>query len=249
MSSLNKDQNYFWKSTFVPFVIVVIMWSVYGWENYMQVSLNSFGILPRDFVGLRGILFSPFIHGGFDHIVSNTFPVLILGTAIYYFYRKSANYVILYSFLMTGLWTWAMARSSFHIGASGLIYAWGAFLFASGAINKNKRMMGLSLLVVFIYGSLIWGVLPLMPNISFESHLFGAIAGFILAYVFRKDGPQRKKHIWETKEEDYEIEFWNMTQEEINAYYLQKRQEKTSIQNRTEVKINYEYKPKSSDSA
>ena len=249
MKLLVQQSSNFWRSFLVPLLIVVVMWLVFGLEQYLTVSYNSYGILPRDLVGLRGIIFSPFIHGDFDHLLSNTFPVLILGTAIYYFYPNSANYVFLYSILMTGLWTWATARLSFHIGASGLIYAWGAFLFASGALNKNKRMMGISLLIVFLYGSLVWGVLPLIPGISFESHLFGAIAGFILAYVFRKDGPQRKKYVWETNEEEYEVEFWKMSQEEISAYYLQKRQEKTSIQNRTEVKINYEYKPKSSDSA
>ena len=249
MSSSIHQYGDFKKSLIVPILLVIGMWLVFGWEQYFGVTFNSYGILPRDFVGLRGVLFSPLIHGDFEHIISNTFPVIILGTAIYYFYPKSANFVFLYSFLMTGLWTWAMARSSFHIGASGLIYAWGAFLFASGALNKNKRMMGLSLLVVFLYGSLVWGVLPLIPGISFESHLFGAIAGFILAYVFRKDGPQRKKYGWENDEENYEIEFWKMSQEEINAHYLKKRQEKTSIQQRTEVKVNYEYKPKSNDSA
>ena len=103
--------------------------------------------------------------------------------------------------------------------------------------------MGLSLLVVFLYGSLVWGVLPLVPGVSFESHLFGAIAGFILAYAFRKEGPQKRKYDWEFSEEDYEIEFWKMSQEEINEYYLQKRQEKTSFQQRNEVSIKYDYKP------
>ena len=235
------------ESLVIPIVLAVIMWAIFGWEFFSNSSFSSYGIYPRDFVGLRGIILAPFIHGDFNHIVNNTYPILILGTAIYYFYPKSANYVLLYSFLMTGLWVWAMARPSFHIGASGIIYALGAFLFASGAINKNKRMMGLSLLIVFLYGSLVWGVLPLMPGVSWESHLFGAIAGFILAYVFRNDGPQRKKYIWETEEEEeYELEFWKMSQEEINAHYVKKRQEKTSAQ-RTEVQIKYEYKPKSND--
>jgi len=177
------------ESLVIPVVLAALMWAVFGWEFFSNSSFSSYGIYPRDFVGLRGIILAPFIHGDFNHIVNNTYPILILGTAIYYFYPKSANYVLLYSFLMTGLWVWAMARPSFHIGASGIIYALGAFLFASGAINKNKRMMGLSLLIVFLYGSLVWGVLPLMPGVSWESHLFGAIAGFILAYVFRNDGP------------------------------------------------------------
>ena len=136
-----------------------------------------------------------------------------------------------------------MARSSFHIGASGLIYAWGAFLFTSGVLNRNKRMMGLSLLIVFLYGSMVWGVLPLMPGISWESHLFGAFAGIVLAMVFKNEGPKKKKYSWDFGEEDYEIEFWNMSQEEINQYYIKKAQEKTSDV-RSEVSIKYDYKPK-----
>jgi membrane associated rhomboid family serine protease len=239
-------QNSLKRSMVVPVLFVLVMWAVFGWEHYYDVSFNSYGVFPRDFIGLRGIILSPFIHGDFNHIVNNSYPILILGTAIFYFYRKSAKFVLMYSILMTGLWVWAMARSSFHIGASGLIYAWGAFLFTSGVLNKNKRMMGLSLLIVFLYGSMVWGVLPLVPGVSWESHLFGALAGIILAFVFQKEGPQRKTYQWEENEEEYEIEFWNMTQEEIQLYYIKKQQEKTSAQ-RTEVSIKYDFKPKSKD--
>ncbi|MFT4753441.1 MAG: membrane associated rhomboid family serine protease [Salibacteraceae bacterium] len=239
-------QNSFKQSIIAPVLLVIVMWLVFGWEQYYNVSFNSYGILPRDFVGLRGVVLAPFIHGDFKHIMNNSYPILILGTAICYFYKKSAKFVLLYSILMTGIWVWAMARSSFHIGASGLIYAWGAFLFLSGVLNKNKRMMGLSLLVVFLYGSLVWGVLPLKEGVSWESHLFGAMAGFILAYVFKQDGPQRKTFKWEEEEEEYEIEFWNMTTAEINQYYLKKVQEKTSSQ-RLEVPFKYVFKPKLED--
>lgn len=242
---VNKERSF--KSSLVfPTLFVFLMWAVFGWEYYYHVSFNSYGIYPRDLVGLRGIIFSPFIHGDFTHILNNSYPIFILGTAIFYFYRKSAKFVMLYSILMTGVWVWAMARPSFHIGASGLIYAWGAFLFTSGVLNRNKRMMGLSLLIVFLYGSMVWGVLPLIPEVSWESHLFGALAGIILAYVFRKEGPQRKSYQWEKEEEDYEIEFWNMTPEEIQLYHRNKRQEKTPVQ-RTEVQIKYDFKPKSKD--
>tara|TARA_R110002050_G_scaffold204327_2_gene339737 strand:- start:43655 stop:44482 length:828 start_codon:yes stop_codon:yes gene_type:complete len=245
--ALVENENRSFKSSLVfPTLFVGLMWAVFAYEYFNNVSFNSYGIYPRDFIGLRGIILSPFIHGDFNHILNNSYPVFILGTAIFYFYRKSAKFVMIYSMLMTGLWVWAMARPSFHIGASGLIYAWGTFLFTSGVLNKNKRMMGFSLLIVFLYGSMVWGVLPLVPGISWESHLFGAFAGIILAYVFRKEGPQRKSYEWEKKEEDYEFEFWNMTPEQIQAYHRNKAQEKTSAQ-RTEVQIKYDYKPKSND--
>lgn len=237
----------FYQSLIVPGLMALLMWAVFLWEIYFDFSLNSYGLYPRDIMGLRGIILAPFLHGDFEHLINNTYPVLILGTAIYYFYAKSANYVVAYSFLMTGIWVWAIARPSFHIGASGLIYAWGTFLFFSGAITKNKRMMGLSLLVVFLYGSLVWGVLPIMPGVSWESHLLGAISGIILAWYFRAEAPQRRKFQWEDNEEEYEIEFWNMTQNEINEYYRNKQAQKTSEENSTEVRYKYIFKPKSSD--
>lgn len=246
MSEKYQNHNTFKRSILIPLGMVVVMWLVFGWEYFTGDSFTRFGISPRDLVGLRGIFLAPFIHGDFKHIVNNTYPILILGTAIFYFYKKSAKMVVLYSVLMTGVWVWAFARPSFHIGASGLIYAWGAFLFLSGVLNKNKRMMGLSLLIVFLYGSLVWGVLPLKDGVSWESHLLGAIAGIVLAMVFRKDGPQRKTFQWEETEEEYEIEFWNMTQSEINQYYENKRQEKTSSQ-RPEVPFKYIFKPNSKD--
>jgi membrane associated rhomboid family serine protease len=235
------NQNSLKQSVVFPILMLVAMWTVYGFEHYLHTYFTSYGIYPRDLVGIRGILFSPFIHGDLEHIVNNSYPVLFLGTAIFYFYKNTAKFVMMYSFLMTGIWVWAMARASFHIGASGLIYAWGAFLFTSGVLNKNKQMLGVSLLIVFLYGSMVWGVLPLVEGVSFESHLFGALAGIILAFVFKKDGPQRKSYQWESDEEEYEIEFWNMTPDEINEYYKNKQKEKTLAQ-RTKVSIKYNYK-------
>lgn len=225
------------------------MWSVHLWVHFYGGHVYEYGVFPRTVEGLRGIAFSPFIHGDWEHLINNSYPVLILGTAIFWFYKNSAKWVILYSILMTGLWVWAMGRSSYHIGASGLIYAWGVFIFASGVYTKNKRLMGLSLLVVFLYGSLIWGVLPWEEGVSWEAHLFGGIAGWILAYYFKGDGPQRKKFDWEGKDEQYEIEFWNMTQEEIRAYYQLKAQQKAS-EYISEASVKYYYVPKKpSDSA
>lgn len=115
------------RCTYVPLAMILLMWSVFAWTYMFTVNVDDYGIFPRNFIGLRGILFSPFIHGGYGHIMNNTFPILILGTSIFYFYSKSAKYVFIYSILITGIWVWAAARPSIHIGASGVIYAWGAF--------------------------------------------------------------------------------------------------------------------------
>lgn len=232
-----------------PSIIVAIMWAVHLWVFYFGGHVYEYGVLPRTLEGLRGILFAPFIHGDWTHLINNTYPILILGTAIFWFYQRSAKWVVIYSIIMSGLWVWAMGRSSYHIGASGLIYAWGVFIFASGVYIKNKRLMGLSLLVVFLYGSLIWGVIPLVKEVSWEAHLFGAIAGWILAYYFKSEGPKRKKFEWEEKDEDYEIEFWNMSSEEVRAYYEFKAQQKASDYI-SEASVKYHYvEKKSNDSA
>ena len=103
--------------------------------------------------------------------------------------------------LFTGFWVWLAARDSSHIGASGLIYGFVCFLFFSGLLRKDTRLMAVSLLVTFLYGSMVWGILPVDQSISWESHLFGSIAGIFCAYYYRADGPQRPKSQWEIDEE------------------------------------------------
>jgi hypothetical protein len=103
--------------------------------------------------------------------------------------------------LFTGFWVWLLARESAHIGASGLIYGLVCFLFFSGILRKDTRLMAVSLLVTFLYGSMVWGILPIDQSISWESHLFGSVAGFFCAIYFRHEGPQRPKAQWEIDEE------------------------------------------------
>lgn len=194
-----KSQNYITfiksirSSAIFPLLFVITMWVVFLIEESGTYYFETYGIYPRDFIGLRGVVLSPFIHGDWEHLTNNSYPMLFLGTAIFFFYRKVAWQVILYSMLITGIWVWVGARTAFHFGASGMIYAFAGFLFFSGVFNRNLRMMGLSLLVVFLYGSMVWGVLPIQPGVSWESHLFGGIAGLAMAWIFRKEGPKKKK--------------------------------------------------------
>jgi membrane associated rhomboid family serine protease len=172
--------------------MVAVMWLVYGLEVYQSRSFSSFGVYPRDWSGLKGIILMPFLHGDFNHIANNSVPFLVLGTFIFYFYKRVAWRVMFYSTIITGIWLWAGGRQSFHIGASGLIYAFAGFVFLSGLLNRNRYMMGLSLLVAFLYGSMIWFVFPIDAKISWEGHLFGGLAGLLLAFLYRKEGPKRK---------------------------------------------------------
>lgn len=167
-----------------PFVFVVLMWGVFWLGENAGIELFRWGIKPRSTEGLKGILFSPLIHGNFMHLTNNSLPVLVLGSALFYFYPKKAFRVILWSWLGTGILVWIMARDSYHIGASGLIYALAGFIFLNGLLSRKPNLLAMSLLVVFLYGSLVWGVLPLENEVSWEAHLSGGISGLLLAVIF-----------------------------------------------------------------
>lgn len=184
-----------------PFFLVILMWMVYWVDDRYFLDLYQWGILPRDIKGLRGILFSPLLHGSLSHLGANSLPVLILGGALYYFYPKVATKIVIYSWLFGGLLVWVFARDNFHIGASGVIYSFAGFIFLSGILRWQVNLLALSFLTAFLYGSLFWGILPYDPTISYEGHLFGGIVGFALAIVYRKMGPARKKYSWDIEKE------------------------------------------------
>ncbi len=173
-------------------------------EEIFQLELFQYGISPLEASGLPGIFLSPFIHGDFNHLINNSIPLLVLGTALQYFYKDIAFRVWFFSFLITGIWVWFFARDAHHIGASGVVYSLALFVFVSGAIRKHPRLMAISLLVVFIYGSLFWGIFPIEDMVSWESHLMGTLSGIVLAVFFRKEGPQRKIYDFELEEENDE---------------------------------------------
>ncbi|MDC6362442.1 MULTISPECIES: rhomboid family intramembrane serine protease [Flavobacteriaceae] len=184
-----------------PLMAVLSIWAVFWVEVQFGVNFNEFGIYPRRLSGLRGVLFSPFIHGSVEHLYNNTFPLAILTAFLFYFYRESALRILIFGTLMSGLITWLIARPSYHIGASGLIYVLASFIFFKGILAKHFRLVALSLVVVFIYGSMIWYIFPVKENISWEGHLAGFLTGFILALAIRVRLPIEKKYDWE--KEDY----------------------------------------------
>ena len=188
-----------------PFVFDALLWVVFL-VFHEEHGFKDWGIVPRELLGLRGIITAPFVHADVDHLLSNTLPILIVGTVLVHFYRPITVRVVGMIWLLTGFWVWVMARPASHIGASGLIYGGVIFLFFSGIFRKDIRLMAVSFLVVFLYGSLAWGVLPIDPTQSWESHLSGSIAGLFAAIYFRKDGPQRPKYTWEIEEELGEAE-------------------------------------------
>lgn len=191
--------------------IVAVMWVVKAVEMIANISVSFLGILPIQAKGLPGILFSPLIHADLAHLTANSAPFFILTAALFYYYKSDAIRILIYSWLITGLWVWLFARgNAVHIGASGVVYALAAFHFVSGVIRREPRLMAFSLLVAFLYGSMVWGVFPeFFPerNISWESHLMGFLAGTVLAFFFKHSGPQPKVYLW-PEEDDEETPEW-----------------------------------------
>ena len=188
-----------------PIAFVLIIWLVFWFEVRFGYSFNSYGINPREISGLRGIIFAPFIHGSLKHLFNNSIPLLVLSTSLFYFYRPISWRILGYGLLLTGLLTWFLGRPAFHIGASGLIYCLAAFLFFKGVFSKHYRLVALSLIVVFLYGGMLWYVTPVDPEISWEGHLSGLVSGLFFALIYRKDIARPPVYVWEEetyKEED-----------------------------------------------
>lgn len=196
--------RYTYAVVLVPMLTVLLIWTVFWIEVDFGINFNDWGVYPRSLTGLRGILASPFIHGSIEHLYNNTIPIAVLTSALFYFYRKIAWRVLLIGLLLSGLITWIIARPSYHIGASGMIYVLASFIFFKGIFSRHMRLVAISLIVVFIYGSLIWYIFPIKDGISWEGHLGGFLSGLFLAFVLRSYAPDKRKYAWEN--EDYKEE-------------------------------------------
>jgi len=187
---MNKNEKIrLFSGIIIPSIFILIMWMVKVYEYLFNESFYRYGILPLNLKGLWGIPCAPFLHSDFSHLISNTVPFFLLGTALFFFYRRTAISVMLYMWILPGVWVWLAARQSYHIGASGMVYAMASFLFFSGMIHKVKSLIAVSFTVVFIYGEMFWGVFPGMEGISWESHLFGALVGLLLALFYASKYP------------------------------------------------------------
>jgi membrane associated rhomboid family serine protease len=173
-------------------------------ETMTGVQLTHLGMLPRDLHGLIGIITSPLIHADYSHLIANSTSFIVLATALFFFYRKVAFRIFILNYFMSGILLWLCGREAYHIGASGIIYGLAAFLLFSGILMRDMRLLTISLIVVFLYGSMIWGLFPIDPQISWDGHLMGALSGTILALLFYKQGPPVKTIEPEPEDEDDE---------------------------------------------
>jgi Uncharacterized membrane protein (homolog of Drosophila rhomboid) len=190
-------------SMIIPGIFVFLMWLVKIVEVLFDIDLTRFGIYPLTVQGLPGILLSPFIHADFTHLFSNSVPLFFLSLALFYFYSEVALKVLIWTYFLTGLLVWIAGREAWHIGASGVIYGLASFLFFSGIIRRYFRLIALSLLIVFLYGSMVWGLFPgVYKNVSWESHMLGFFSGLALSVWYRNQGPQRPVYEWMEEEEE-----------------------------------------------
>ena len=217
------EKRIFFHSLILPAAFILVFWIIEIFEQTTGISLVRFGVYPMHLKGLPGILFSPFIHSDFNHLVSNSVPFFILLAMLIYFYRRISYQLFFLLYIFAGVCLWLFGREVWHIGASGVVYAMAAFHFVSGIIRNDVRLLTLSVTVVFLYGGLVWGLLPINPEISWEGHLWGAISGIVLALLYRKYTIRRDKFDWEDEEEedqDTETEgkkYWETGIEDVNT--------------------------------
>lgn len=183
------------KSIFlVPIVYVVSIWVIYWVEIQFDFNFNKFGVFPRTLDGFKGVFFTHFIHSNTSHLFNNSIPLFVLLSSLFYFYKDVAFKVLLLGGFFSGFLTWCIARESYHIGASGIVYLLFSFVFFSGMIKKHFRLVALSLIIIFLYGSMIWYVLPIKEGMSWEGHLSGFLVGLIFAFIFRNKGIVKQEH-------------------------------------------------------
>lgn len=223
-----------------PLLFVLLIWSVYSIEINFDLNFNSYGIYPRSIGGLRGILFSPFIHSGIRHLFNNTIPLYVLSTALFYFYRPVSWKILGLGLLFSGLLTWIIARPSYHIGASGIIYLLASFLFFKGIFSKYYRLVALSLGVIFLYGGLFWYITPIDPELSWEGHLAGFLVGFSFSLLFKMPIRVVSKYEWQQPDFDEEEDEF-MKHFDENGNFIEKLPDVTD-ENENITQINYIYK-------
>lgn len=232
---MNKEKARLLNSLLLPTLLLVSIWVVKVIELLKNLNFYKFGIRPLNAEGLIGIITSPLIHGDLAHILANSLPLFFLTWGLFYFYKEIAWRAFIFIYLITGIWVWVFARDAYHIGASGIIYGLAAFLFISGVLRKDMRLASVSMIIIFLYGGMIWGIMPLKERVSWEAHLMGMLAGFLVGFFLKKEGPQRKKYSWEI-EEEMEAE-----QEQRNYEAFEKELE--------EIKMKYIYKKKDDDAS
>lgn len=193
------DERRFHQSIRIAASFVAVLWLIQLLAVLFDLDLLEYGIYPRRLSGAIGIVFGPLIHGSFSHLFANSLPMVVLGTTLLYGYPRSAQLVFGWLYAGSGLGVWLFARNAYHVGASGLAFGMMFFVFTIGALRWDRRAIALSMLVFVLYGGMVWGIFPTQPDVSYESHFFGALLGVVLAILYRNrdPAPPQKRYGWE----------------------------------------------------
>ena len=239
---MSKQQFKFSNSVIIyPLLMLFSVWLVFWYQTNIDYGVKSYGIRPQKGEGLLGIFTSPFLHGDLNHLYNNSFPLLVLSLALFYFYNKIAWKVIVFGVLLSGFFTWLIGSSGNHIGASGLIYVLFSFIFFKGVFAKHYRLIALSLMVIFLYGSMIWYVFPIKQGMSWEGHLGGLITGLLFALVFKNKVAKPERYVWQ--QPDYnEADDPFMKHFDENGNFIETlpdEQKELDLENNSQTTINY----------
>jgi membrane associated rhomboid family serine protease len=217
-----KEISIFKRSIFYTFSFIFLLWFIKALEWGTHLDFGFLGVYPRTFYGTIGIFFGPLIHGNIFHLLSNTFPLILLGVGVFYFYNKIAKEVFLWIYFLSGFFVWVIARDAYHIGASGVVYGLVSFLFISGLVRKDVRSIAISLIILILYRGMLYGLIPGNDSISWESHIMGASVGLVAAIYFRKVPVDPVMNIVLPDEKIEDVE--KPSNENFQYYYKEKSQ-------------------------
>lgn len=207
-----------------PAYFIILIWAVHLFQLLPGIDLTHYGVRPRYFEGIYGIIFSPLLHGGFGHLINNSIPFFALGVLIFFFFPRVAWRSIVMIYLLSGVFLWLLGNSQFfdilfgvpvtngyHIGASGVVYGFVAFIFWTGVFRRNLKSIILALIVLTYYSGMFLGILPNDEGISWEGHLYGGVAGIFTAYWFRssiEEDEKPKKYSWQLEPQSEKTNFF-----------------------------------------
>ena len=182
---------------------VGLLWAIALLNFALDVDVTPFGVAPRTVAGLAGIVFAPLMHAGFDHLIANTLPVVVMVTTMLHLYPQSSRVVLPAVWVGPGVAVWLFASGGVHVGASGIVFGLVAFVLVAGLIRRDRRAIAAAMAVAFLYGASLWGVLPIRHRDSWETHLAAAILGGALALVLRhRDAVPPLRYDWEGDDAD-----------------------------------------------